>query len=47
MFNKQLLETYILAIKDKKTTLSEWENFCKYVESCAYFKNLIESSILD
>ena len=47
MFNKQLLETYISTIKDKKTTLSEWEDFCKYVENCAYFKNLIESSILD
>jgi hypothetical protein len=47
MSDKQLLDTYILAIKNKKTTLLEWKNFCEYVKSFSYFKDLIKSGILD
>ena len=47
MFNKQLLDTYILTIKNKKTTLLEWKNFYKSVKSFPCFKELIKSGILD
>lgn len=47
MFNKELLDTYISTIKDKKIILPEWEDFCKYIKSFSYFKELIKSGILD
>ena len=47
MFNKQLLDTYISTVKNKKTVLLEWENFCKYIKSFPYFKELIKSGILN